>query len=133
VKFFTPAEANEALGVVRPLVERLVERRRSFLEHDAELDRYRAKIATNGGGLDHRRFHELQEAAGEEAEEIARSLEAITALGVQVKDPDRGLVDFPARNPDGDPVLLCWHVGEGEVAYWHGLEDGFAGRKPLPF
>jgi hypothetical protein len=133
VKIFTPAEANEALEVVRPLVERLVERRRSFLERDGELEAYREKIATNGGGLDHRRFVELQEGAGADAEEIARSLEAITALGVQVKDPDRGLVDFPARHPDGDAVLLCWRLGEGEVAYWHGVEDGFAGRKPLPF
>ncbi len=133
MKFFTPAEANEALEVVRPLVERLVERRRSFLEHDGELERYREKITTNGGGLDHRRFHELQEAASEEAEEIARSLEAITALGVQVKDADRGLVDFPSRHPRGDPVLLCWRLGEREVGYWHGVEDGFAGRKPLPF
>ena len=47
-----------------------------------------------------------------------------------VKDLDRGLVDFPALR-DGEEVLLCWQVGEGEVAYWHGLEEGFAGRKPL--
>ncbi len=133
MKFFTPAEANEALEVVRPLVERLVERRRSFLEHDGELDGYREKIAANGGGLDHRRFHDLQEAASEEAEEIARSLEAIAALGVQVKDPDRGLVDFPSRHPDGETVLLCWRLGEEEVAHWHALDAGFAGRKPLPF
>ena len=133
MKFFTPEEANEALDVVRPLVERLVERRRAFLEHDGELERYREKIATNGGGLDHRRFHELQEAAGEDADEIARSLEAIGALGVQVKDLDRGLVDFPCQRPDGETVLLCWRLGEGDVAYWHAVEDGFAGRKPLPF
>jgi hypothetical protein len=48
-----------------------------------------------------------------------------------VKDLDRGLVDFPALHR-GEEVLLCWQVGEGEVAYWHGLEEGFAGRKPLP-
>ena len=52
------------------------------------------------------------------------------ALGVLVKDLDRGLVDFPALR-DGEEVLLCWQVGEGEIAYWHGLEEGFAGRKPL--
>jgi hypothetical protein len=53
---------------------------------------------------------------------------------VQVKDLDRGLVDFPARHPEsGEDVLLCWELGEPEVAYWHDLESGFAGRKPLPF
>jgi hypothetical protein len=50
---------------------------------------------------------------------------------VQVKDLDRGLVDFPALH-DGEEVLLCWQVGEDEVAYWHGVDEGFAGRKPLP-
>ncbi len=130
MKFFTPAEANEALGVVRPLVERLVERRRSFLEHDGELERYREKITTNGGGLNHRRFHELQEAAGEEAEEITRSLEAITALGVQVKDADRGLVDFPSVREDRE-VYLCWEEGEEEVGFWHELDAGHAGRQRL--
>jgi hypothetical protein len=53
-------------------------------------------------------------------------------LGVLVKDLDRGLVDFPALR-EGEEVLLCWEVGEDEVAFWHGIEEGFAGRKPLPF
>jgi hypothetical protein len=52
---------------------------------------------------------------------------------VQVKDLDEGLIDFPAKHPGGDTVLLCWRLGETDVAYWHGLEEGFAGRKPLPF
>jgi hypothetical protein len=55
-------------------------------------------------------------------------------VGVQVKDLDRGLIDFPARHPARDEtVLLCWQLGEEAVEYWHGLEEGFAGRKPLPF
>ena len=46
---------------------------------------------------------------------------------------DRGLLDFPAQHPvTGETVLLCWHVGEEEIGFWHGLEEGFAGRKPLP-
>jgi hypothetical protein len=53
-------------------------------------------------------------------------------LGVIVKDADRGLVDFPALRESGEEVLLCWQVGEDEIGYWHGLEEGFAGRKPLP-
>ena len=53
---------------------------------------------------------------------------------MQVKDLDRGLVDFPARHPErGEDVLLCWELGEPEVACWHDLEVGFAGGKPLPF
>jgi hypothetical protein len=52
-------------------------------------------------------------------------------LGVQVKDLDRGLVDFPALRSNGEEVLLCWQVGEDEIGFWHGLEEGFSGRKPL--
>ena len=58
--------------------------------------------------------------------------ERLERLGVLVKDLDRGLVDFPALR-DGEEVLLCWQVGEDEVAFWHGVDEGFAGRKPLPF
>ena len=58
----------------------------------------------------------------------------IDALGLTLRDIEHGLVDFPARHPEsGDLVLLCWHLGEDRVAFWHGLEEGFAGRKPLPF
>ena len=52
-------------------------------------------------------------------------------LGLLVKDLDEGLVDFPALSGD-EEVLLCWQLGEDEVAYWHTVDDGFAGRKHLP-
>ena len=47
-----------------------------------------------------------------------------------MKDLDRGLLDFPARR-EGEEILLCWHVGEDEIRFWHGVDEGFAGRKPL--
>ncbi len=64
------------------------------------------------------------------AAELVASLERLEELGVLVKDADSGLVDFPALR-DGEAVLLCWHVGEDEVAYWHDPVEGFAGRKPI--
>ena len=66
-----------------------------------------------------------------EAAEVAKAVEELQALGVLVKDLDRGLLDFPALR-GGEEVLLCWQVGEDEVGFWHGLEEGFAGRKRLP-
>jgi hypothetical protein len=57
-------------------------------------------------------------------------VQTITDAGVQVKDLDTGLLDFPSRR-EGEEVLLCWRVGEDEIRFWHGLEEGFAGRKPL--
>jgi hypothetical protein len=58
-------------------------------------------------------------------------VEALQELGVAVKDLDRGLVDFPALR-DGEEVLLCWQLGEEKVGYWHGVDEGFAGRRELP-
>jgi len=63
---------------------------------------------------------------------VAGCVDRLEQLGVLVKDLDSGLVDFPALR-HGEEVLLCWQVGEDDVAYWHGVEEGFAGRKPLPF
>src|SRR5918911_520443 len=62
---------------------------------------------------------------------VASCVDELNALGVQVKDLDDGLVDFPAWRGD-EEVLLCWRLGEDEVAFWHGADEGFAGRKPLP-
>ena len=54
-----------------------------------------------------------------------------TTPGALVKDLDEGLVDFPAQR-EGEEVLLCWRLGEDEISFWHGLEEGFSGRRPLP-
>jgi hypothetical protein len=130
-RYFTPKEANEALDTVRPLVEEMVARRRALREtatQRAELGRI---VAGNGGGVDAGDFATLDEEATREAAEITGLVDRIQELGVLVKDLDRGLVDFPALRGD-EEVLLCWELGEDEIAFWHGLEEGFAGRKPLP-
>ena len=64
------------------------------------------------------------------ASQLETQLGDITALGCTPKDLDAGLVDFPARI-DGQEAYLCWKVGEKKIAYWHGLTEGFQGRKPL--
>jgi hypothetical protein len=134
MRLFSEDEANQALEVVEPLVERLVAARGRFVSEGQRLAQLRRKVAGNGGGLDPSRVQEVQDAVEEVANEIGLLVADLEAAGVQVKDLDRGLVDFPARHPEsGDLVLLCWHLGEDRVAYWHGLEEGFAGRKPLPF
>ena len=134
MKLFTPEEANEALELVRPLVERLVEARREFVRLQAQLEQVRMKIAGNGGDLDPRALGETQVAVASALTEVDALIEEIQEHGAHAKDLDVGLVDFPALHPtSGAPVLLCWRLGEDEIGWWHGLEDGFAGRKPLPF
>jgi hypothetical protein len=133
MRFFTEEEANDALEIVRPLAERLVAARRRFVHVAGRLEEVEGTVSGNGGGLDPERVRELQERAAGAAADLAGIVAALEEVGVQVKDLDEGLIDFPAKHPDGETVLLCWRLGEGDVAYWHGLEEGFAGRKPLPF
>jgi hypothetical protein len=131
-RYFTPSEANELLAEVRPLAESLVEHRNGMRLAAERRARLTARIAGNGGDLDPQEPGELDEQFERESQAVARAVEGLQRLGLLVKDLDRGLVDFPALH-NGEEVLLCWQVGEDEVAHWHGVDEGFAGRKPLPF
>jgi hypothetical protein len=131
-RHFTPEDANAALAEVRPLAEELVGHRRTMAAAAAERARLVQQIAGNGGDFDPQEPRALEEQFVEAGEAVARCVQRLEHLGVLVKDLDRGLVDFPALR-EGEEVLLCWQVGEDEVAFWHGIEEGFAGRKPLPF
>jgi hypothetical protein len=131
-RYFTPDEANRALETVRPLTEELVRHQRALVAAQARRAELAERIAGNGGGIPPSELAEATEELEQEAAALARCIEGITALGGQVKDLEEGLVDFPARRGD-EVVLLCWKLGEDEVGYWHGAEEGFAGRKPLPF
>jgi hypothetical protein len=127
---FTPDEANALLAEVRPLAERLVRHRRVLSRAQAARTRIVSRIAGNGAGIDAGELAELDERIGKELTGIARCVNAIHELGAVVKDPDEGLVDFPSR-VDGREVYLCWKLGEDAIEYWHGIDEGFAGRKPL--
>jgi hypothetical protein len=131
-RYFTPDEANELLPQVRVAAVTLVEHRRALVEATAKRAELATRIAGNGGDFDPQEPRELEEELEREAEAVARAVSSLEELGVQVKDLDRGLVDFPSLRSNGEEVLLCWQVGEDEIAFWHGLEEGFAGRKPLP-
>lgn len=130
-RYFTTEQANEALQEVRPLTEELVEHRRALLELQELQSSLNQRIAGNGGNVEPRELQGLQERLDEEVAGIARCVARIHEAGGLVKDLDAGLVDFPARR-EGVEVLLCWRLGEDEVGFWHGLEEGFSGRKPLP-
>jgi hypothetical protein len=131
VRHFTPAEANAALEHVRPLVERLVAQRADHiaaLERQEELER---KIRGNGGGIPPAQLAEATAEVDAHARRLANLVDEINARGAEVKDIDTGLIDFPALR-NGETVLLCWQLGEDEIGFWHRVDDGFAGRRPLP-
>ncbi|MCS7003124.1 MAG: DUF2203 domain-containing protein [Dehalococcoidia bacterium] len=129
-RYFTVEQANRLLPELSPLLESLRSMKRELVALQAEMDRYRQKARGNG----HNYAAEIADVAGahdrvhtEANDVIAR----ITALGIELKDVELGLVDFPSIR-HGRRVYLCWKLGEPRVAYWHDPESGYAGRQPLP-
>jgi len=105
-----------------------VRQRMRELEH-AQGDLVTA-IGGNGGGYAASDLNAAQTELVGLADAAAACIERLEELGVALKDLDIGLLDFPGER-EGVRVWLCWHVGEESVDYWHGLDEGYAGRKPI--
>ena len=130
-RFFTVEEANLALDQVRPLAERMAVHGRALARAQQRQAEATRRIAGNGGDLTPGDLADIREALERESAAAGRCVEQIHALGAHVKGIEDGLVDFPALR-EGVEVLLCWRLGEDEIAFWHMPEEGFAGRRPLP-
>lgn len=131
ITLFTPEEANRLLGQIRPGLEQLRGRKCEFDRLDTRIGVL--QIATAGadpGNADTLELRRLAEKRAHLGEAMARELAELQELGVVVKDLEQGLCDFYALAGDR-LVFLCWRLDEPEVAHWHSLEGGFAGRKPL--
>jgi hypothetical protein len=130
VRTFTRDEANALLTQIRPLAEALVAHKRLLDEAEAARAELLERISGNGGDLTPSDFAEVTTRVEREAAELGELVGEIQGLGVQVKDLGLGLLDFPSVR-EGEVVLLCWRLGEDEVGYWHGTDEGYAGRKAL--
>ncbi len=122
-RFWTVAEANAVLPEVRRLVERMLHARRDVLALQPQLWPLVEKAALNGGG-------KTMSEATRYIMIIQRIVATLTNLGIQVKDINTGLIDFPARRADRT-VLLCWQYDEPSVQFWHDVDTGFAGRQRI--
>ena len=130
-KTFTLDEAQTLLPVVEALLRKGQAAGGRAGELDEEMQALSQRIFLFGGThvnvvVAARRKAEYDKAVQEAKDTLAE----IEAIGVQIKDFEQGLLDFPCLL-DGKTVLLCWKLGEKEIAFWHSPEDGFAGRKPL--
>ena len=130
-RLFTLDEAQALLDDrVRELAERMVELRTELRPLEKRWQKLVLTVGSNGGGLAVDEANDMRERLEDGHEELRGLLQDIADDGVQVKDPDSGLLDFPSEI-GGEPALLCWRVGEPRIAWWHSPDDGFAGRKPL--
>jgi hypothetical protein len=130
-KTFTLGEAQMVLPVVEALLRRAQTARSRVEELEMGMQQLSHRIFLSGGlrvdvPVAARRRAERDKAV----QETKDTLTEIEEIGVQVKDLEQGLLDFPCVL-DGKTVLLCWKLGEEEIGYWHLPEDGFEGRKPL--
>lgn len=128
---FTLEEANAALTELRPIVERMVQHRRDLTAAQTRQVELVTRIAGNGGDMVPSDLHDLAETIQREADAISECAEQINQAGAQVKSLEEGLLDFPAKRGEED-VLLCWKLGEDEIRFWHGTDEGFSARKRLP-
>lgn len=125
MKLFTVEEANELLPSVRGILQRIQRSRRRLTAFRKEAKRAAEGAELGGGGMEAGPIYAVL------LTNSALELAELEELGVQIKDFDRGLIDFPSLR-DGRVVLLCWQLGEGdELEWWHDLEAGFAGRTRL--
>ena len=131
MRHFTPDEANAALQHVRPLVQRMVTERQAHIDALERQEELEGHIRGNGGGIPPAALAEAAAEVENAGRALAATVDELTSAGVQVKDVDEGLIDFPALRR-GETVLLCWKLGEDEIRYWHTLDGGFAGRQELP-
>jgi len=117
---YTAEEANAAVPGLRTQLERLREARHMLIHASRRIT---DALAADGGGV-----------AGSDwfaaSRQLREDVEDLTARGILLRDPERGLVDFPAER-EGRIVFLCWRLDEDAVTWWHEQDAGFVGRRPL--
>jgi hypothetical protein len=128
---FTLDQALSLLPVLESLLRTAIGGKKIMEDIEAEMQALNHRIFLNGGTHVDVVAVARRKAERAKAEQRAKdALAEIDSIGVQVKDLDIGLLDFPCE-VEGRVVLLCWKMGEHSITHWHGTEEGFAGRKPI--
>lgn len=131
MKTFTLQEAQTMLPVLQGLLRSTMDAKTLIEEVENELQMLSQDIFLFGGMMVDVKKVALRKAEKEKALQRAKDTVAeINAIGVQVKDLDIGLLDFPCKVGE-EVILLCWKLGESSITHWHGMDEGFANRKPI--
>lgn len=131
MKTFTLDEAQSLLPVLESLLKRAIDGKRAAEEVETGLSDLSRRIYLSGGmRVDLAAVSSRRAEMESHLERVRESISEIDSIGVQVKDLDTGLLDFPFKL-DEDIVLLCWRLGESSIEHWHTVESGFQGRQPV--
>ena len=130
-RYFTLQQAQKLLPVVAEELRQAIRIREDLERAASELESYTQHLSMAGGVLvDQQKILGLRGRRDALASRLKEAIESIHQYGCQIKDLEMGLLDFPTMFR-GEEVLLCWKVGESEIAFWHNTEDGFRGRKKI--
>ena len=130
-RFFTLEQAEQLLPAVEAAIREAIALQSEYQEADAEREDFSRRVAMLGGmRVDRAQVTEQANRREAIAERFKDAIEKIHELGCLVKDLNTGLVDFPTLL-DGEEVYLCWRLGEPGIRFWHGVHEGFRGRKPI--
>lgn len=128
---FKLSEAQSLIPEVEQTLRSAISLKATYEQADAKLSQVTQRIHLAGGLLvDRSKLMETRQMRDYSAEQLKLTMENIQRIGCLVKDLDIGLIDFPTLFR-GEEVYLCWRLGETDIRYWHGVDEGFAGRKPI--
>jgi hypothetical protein len=128
---FTLDEAQSLLPVLESLLRTAIEAKKIVDEVETEQQALQHRIFLSGGmSLNIVPLARRKAERAKAEQRMKDALAEIDSTGVQVKDLDIGLLDFPCE-VEGQTILLCWKLGEKAITHWHGVQEGFAGRKPI--
>ena len=130
-RFFTLKEADQLLPEVESSIRDAIALKSEYQEAEAEWQSFSRRVMLLGGVVvDHSRIEEQKNRRESTGVLLKEAIERIHEYGCLVKDLDMGLVDFPTQF-NGQEVYLCWKLGEPNIQFWHGVHEGFRGRKPI--
>jgi|SRR5437588_4400010 len=130
-RFFTLPQAEKLLPEVESAIRDAIALKSEYQQAEQEWQNFCSRVAMQGGTLvDHSRVLDQKSSREATAQSLKDAIDKIHEYGCLVKDLDIGLIDFPTLLR-GEEVYLCWKLGEPGIRFWHGVSEGFRGRKPI--
>ncbi len=130
-RFFTLTQAEKLLPQVESAIREAITRKAEYDQAEAEWQGFSQRLMLTGGmQVDRSRLIAQKNRRESSALDVQNSIERVLEFGCLVKDLDIGLIDFPTLF-NGEEVYLCWKLGESGIQFWHGVQDGFRGRKAI--
>jgi len=130
-KRFTLPEAQSLIPSVDPLLRKAIELKAEYDEAEQQMQSFVQRILVTGGlVVDRKPVLAIRDHRQQVSEQLQQAIENVQDFGCVIKDLETGLIDFPTLFR-GREVYLCWKLGEPAIAWWHGVDEGFAGRKAI--